>query len=139
NLGMALFTKPLGYYEEDSLTTAEPPGMGLIEEPVVVDGIATGSNQYGEWRESNGQSFWFYYAMYRLYGDLAGPRGYSYQDWRAYRDSPRGRPFYGRENQWGSYGPYTYSSSRYRDSDFIRRYPDAMTGARSPGTDSSIR
>lgn len=140
NLGMAIETKPIGVFAAETITQAEPVGMATIAEPTVVNGIATGSNQYGEWRQSNGQSFWHYYGMYRLLGDFVTPGRYGYNDWRGYNSHDFSGPYYGRNNEYGTYGSSTYSSARYRDSDFSKRNPktvsDAKTGRRSTITNS---
>ncbi len=142
NLGMAILTKPYGFYEEDSLTDAQPVGMATIAEPVMKDGVATGSNQYGEWRQSNGHSFWFYYGMYRIFGDLTGPSRYGYNDWNGYRGRRNGFGYYGHNNRYGTFGASTYSNNRYRNSQFAIRNTDAVnsahTGRKTSGT-ASVR
>ena len=78
---MALVTKPIGYFESEAIKTPEPVGLATVAKPEMVDGVAKGSNQYGEWRrDSSGNSFWFYYSMYRILGDF-GPGRYGYNDW----------------------------------------------------------
>lgn len=131
NLGMSILTKPYGYYEEDSLKDAQPAGMATMAKPVMHNGAATGSNQYGEWRQSNGNSFWYYYGAYRLFGALAGPRRYSYNDWNSYSGRRSGYGYYGRNNEYGTYGSSTYSSSRYRNSSFATRNPGEVRNAAS--------
>ena len=131
NLGMAIVTKPYGYYEEDSLKDAQPVGMATVEKPVISNGVATGSNQYGEWRHSNGNSFWHYYGMYRMFGALTGPRRYSYNDWNSYSGRKKGNAYYGSNNEYGTYGSSTYSSTRYRNSSFATRNPGEVRSATS--------
>lgn len=137
NLGMAILTKPYGYYEEDSLKDAQPVGMATVAKPVVRNGVATGSNQYGEWRRSNGNSFWYYYGAYRLFGALAGPRRYSYNDWNSYSGRRSGSAYYGRNNDYGTYGSSTYSNSRYRNSSYATRNPGEVRSAASGKSRSS--
>ena len=137
NLGMAILTKPYGYYEEDSLKDAQPVGMATVAKPVVRNGVAQGSNQYGEWRHSNGNSFWYYYGSYRLFGALAGSRRYSYNDWNSYSGRRSGYAYYGRNNGYGTYGSSTYSSSRYRNSSFATRNPGEVRSAASGNSRSS--
>lgn len=137
HLGMAIVTKPYGYYEVDRLNDAQPVGMATVAEPVMRNGVATGSNQYGEWRHSNGNSVWHYYGIYRLFGDLVGPRRYSYNDWNSYSGRRRGYAYYGRNDEYGTYGSSTYSSSRYRNSSYARRNPGEVRNAASGKSRSS--
>jgi hypothetical protein len=138
DLGMAIESKPYGFFREDMIKTAEPVGMATIAEPTMVNGVATGSNQYGEWRQSNGHSVWHYYGMYRLFGDLLGSgRNYSYDDWSAYNQRNRNKPYYGREDEYGTYGSSTYSNARYRNSSYARRNPSDVISAGSGGRNTS--
>jgi len=142
DLGMAIATKPLGYFESETKTTAEPVGMATIAEPTMVNGVPTGSNQYGEWRHSNGSSFWMYYGMYRMFGDFVGPNRYSYNDWSSYRQYGSKKAYYGRDEEYGTYGSATYSNGRYRNSDFSKRNPKVLAEAntgRSTSVANSIR
>jgi len=132
NLGMAILTKPYGYYEEDILKEAQPAGMAMIASPVMVNGAATGSNQYGEWRrDSSGKSLWHYYGMYSFMSHILGPSRYSYTDWNRYSRRERGRSYYGSAGQWGTWGSQTYTNDRYRNGDFAKRNPGAVQSARS--------
>ncbi len=137
NLGMAIITKPYGYYEEEGLKDAQPVGMATVAKPLVHNGVATGSNQYGEWRQSNGHSVWYYYGMYRLFGALAGPSRYSYHDWNSYSGRKRGGAYYGANNDYGTYGRRTYSNSRYRNGSFASRNPAEVRSATSRQSRSS--
>lgn len=142
DLGMAIATKPKGLYESETKETAEPVGMAMIAEPTVNNGVASGSNQYGEWRQSNGTSIWFYYGMYRLLGDFTGSRGYRYNDWNDYRRHDRSKPYYGRNGGYGTYGSQTYANPRYQNSNFAQRNPQVKTQAttgRSTQGANSIR
>ena len=139
NLGMAILSKPYGSYEEDAIKEAQPVGMATIATPTMKNGIPVGSNQYGEWRHSNGLSFWHYYGMYHVISSLTGPRAYHYNDWRGYSRRARGKSYYGRNEQYGTWGSSTYSNSRYRNSDYARRNPDSAKTSRSSRASSSIR
>ena len=131
NMGMAVLSKPYGYYEEDALTKAQPAGMAFIAQPNMVNGAPTGSNQYGEWRQQNGKSFWHYYGQYRFFSALLGPSRYYYDDWYGYSRHRGANPYYGRNNDYGTYGRTTYSNKRYRNSDYAQRNPDTVSSAAS--------
>mgnify|MGYP003384172750 FL=1 len=137
NLGMAIITKPYGFYEEEGLKEAQPVGMATVAKPVMQNGVATGANQYGEWRQSNGHSVWYYYGMYRLFGALAGPSRYSYHDWNNYSSRKRGGGYYGANNEYGTYGRSTYSNSRYSNGSFASRNPAEVRSATSGQSRSS--
>ena len=127
---MAIVSKPLGFYESEIITTAEPVGMSMIAKPTMVDGKATGSNQHGEWRQSNGNSFWHYYGMYSLFNAFM-PSRYSYNQWNGYNSAGRSSSYYGRNNEYGTYGASTYSNSRYQNSAYSRRNPNVIKNVRS--------
>lgn len=131
NLGMALETKPLGFYESELIDTAEPIGMAVIAEPAIVNGIPTGSNEYGEWRHSGGGSFFHYYGMYRVFSNFGYPRRYSYADWNHYNSYGRSGSYYGRDEQYGTYGSGTYTGARYSNSSFAKRNPSALREAKT--------
>ena len=139
NLGMAILTKPYGYYEEDSLKDAQPVGMATIAKPVMQNNVATGSNQYGEWRQENGRSFWHYYGMYRMFGDLTGRNRYYYNDYYGYQSHSWGSPYYGRQNEYGTWGSSTYNNRHYRNSDYAIRNPSDVKAARSGRSQRSSR
>lgn len=139
NLGMAVLSKPYGYYEEDALKDAQPVGMATMAPPVMKNNIATGRNQYGEWRQQNGNSFWHYYGMYSMFNMLTGRSRYSYNDWNSYSRHGRGRPYYGRNNEHGTWGSSTYNNSRYSNSDFAKRNPGDISSARAGTAGRSSR
>lgn len=139
NLGMAIISKPYGLYDEDAMTDAQPVGLATVAKPVVKDGVASGSNQYGEWRQSNGLSFWHYYGMYSMFGRLIGPSRYGYNDWYGYSNRRRGFSYYGRENRWGTFGRSTYTNSRYQNSGFARKNASAVYSARTGKSASGSR
>jgi hypothetical protein len=131
DLGMAIVSKPLGFYESEIITSAEPVGMSLIAKPTTVNGAATGSNQYGEWRQSNGNSFWHYYGMYSMFNAFMPSNRYSYNQWNGYNSAGRSSPYYGRNNEYGTYGSSTYSNPRYQNSSYSRRNPNVSRDVRS--------
>lgn len=141
HLGLTIVSKPYGFYEEEKTTSASPTGLGLIAQPKVVAGVSTGNNQYGEWKQkSDGTSFWEFYGQYRLMTDLIGGFGqshYSYDDWDHYNRSDRKKSYYGRKDQYGTYGAATYGSkSRYAHSSHAKRNPSAVRQARSGSSQS---
>ncbi|MGK0249312.1 MAG: hypothetical protein ACI910_002054 [Oleispira sp.] len=131
DLGMAIVSKPLGFYESEIITSAEPVGMSLIAKPTTVEGVATGSNQYGEWRQSNGNSFWHYYGMYSMFSAFTSSNRYSYNQWNGYNSAGRSASYYGRNNEYGTYGSSTYSNPRYQNSSYSRRNPNVSRDVRS--------
>lgn len=126
HLGMAIAQKPRGNFDNEVVTTAQPPGYAYVAQPGE-------NNQYGHWRtDSSGNSFWEFYGQYAFMRDIFW--GSSYQpiyanDYRSYRDSySNNRPYYGTSNgqaRYGTQGTVTrtrYSDSRYRSSPNVRRY-----------------
>jgi len=141
NLGMALVTKPYGYYESESLNAPEPIGMALVAPPTVENGVATGANQYGQWQHSNGQSFWIYYAQYRFFSDLLGG-GYHHSpsSYSSYQNRNRASAYYGRNNEFGTFGSQTYSTRQ--NGAFYRSNPNISKSILTGNTDktaSSVR
>ena len=142
HLGMAIVSKPIGSYESEAILTAEPVGMAMIATPAMVNGKPVGSNQYGEWRHSGGQSFFYYYGMYRMFGSFITPGRYYYSDWNGYRSHGRRSAYYGRGAEYGTYGSATYSNPRYSNTSYSKRNPKIITEAktgRSSKTQGSIR
>lgn len=136
NLGLSVMTKPYGYYEEDALTKATPVGLAMIATPEVKEGVAYGSNQYGEWRHSNGNSFWHYYGQYALYRSLLGGSRYSYSDWGHYNRRPREAHYYGASSQYGTWGSNTYKNKKYASSTYARTNPGSVSSAKSGNSSS---
>ena len=132
NLGMAIFTKPYGAFTSEANTQAEPAGMALIAEPKRENGVLTGRNAYGEWRtDGSGRSFWFYYGMGRILGDLLGGHRYRYDDWDRYRSRRRGRDYYG--GGWGTYGSNRRARDAVRSTDYYRRNSTRVDTGRGGG------
>ena len=133
HLGMAIETKPFGFYASELIDTAEPVGMASIATPTMVNGVPTGSNQQGEWRQGSGGSFFYFYGMYRLFSDFGYQRRYTHNDWRQYNANGRSSAFYGSNRQYGTYGSATYSGTRYANSNFGRSNPSVLNSAVSGG------
>lgn len=128
-LGMTLWTKSNGKEEAQ----VAPPGYGHV-----------GNSRYGRWQtDSSGRSFWVYYGQYRLFSDLMGGRRIyrdSYDTYSTYRT--RGRPYFGRNNEYGTAGTYTrqqkpsfYKRRMARSASFSSKVQDrigrTMTSSRS--------
>ncbi|NRA64929.1 MAG: hypothetical protein HRU19_10635 [Pseudobacteriovorax sp.] len=100
NLGMTILSKLDNGELQDS---SGPPGYNYVGNP-----------QYGRWVQRDGLSFWEFYGAYRLFGDLIGGFGRPIyrDDYDRYRDYRRQRrPYYGRDNRWGTNGSYTKKSN----------------------------
>ncbi|SMF83748.1 hypothetical protein [Pseudobacteriovorax antillogorgiicola] len=95
DLGMTILSRDANGNIRD---TAQPAGYQYVGNP-----------SYGRWvNNSSGGSFWEFYGKYRLMSDafdLFRHRAYR-NDWDHYNDSYRGRnrPYYGRQNQYGTNG-----------------------------------
>lgn len=137
NLGLSIITKPFGYYEEDALNKAAPAGLAMIVKPEVKDGVAYGSNQYGEWRHANGNSFWHYYGQYAFFNNLLGVGSrYTYTDWNHYNKRPRDTHYYGAGNQYGTWGSSTYKNKKYANSSYARTNPGSVSSTQTATSNS---
>jgi hypothetical protein len=119
DLGMAIAHKDAGLFDSEAQTTAQPPGFAYIASP------SQGSNQYGYWTHSGGQSFWTFLPQYLIMRELLW--GHHYQpiyinEYYGYSTALRsGRTYYGNETpaappKYGSRGTFTqqgYAGSRY--------------------------
>ncbi|KZX85782.1 hypothetical protein A3715_16860 [Oleiphilus sp. HI0009] len=139
DLGMAVVTKPYGYYEEDALNKSEPAGMAMIAAPIDKNGVATGSNEYGEWRtDNNGNSFWYYYGIYSFMNDIVG-RPYGYGHYNHYRSRDRNKSYYGEDDYWGSYGLYTYDNGRYSNTEYAKSYSKDVKETKQRRKERTVR
>lgn len=115
-LGMEILSKPYGYFEDERVKEASPPGMAFV-----------GDKRYGEWRSDtgSGRSFWYYYGIYSFLN--RGPGHYYYRNgWGQWRNQYRNRgPYYGGTTAtgaaYGTYGNHVRTDSRYRNTDFAKR------------------
>lgn len=95
-LGMTLASKKDG----EQNNQVAPPGYAYV-----------GDSNYGQWRQdSSGNSFWEFYGKYRMFTDVLGfftgpVYRHDYDDYHSYRRERR--PFFGRNNQYGTNGSYT--------------------------------
>lgn len=117
NLGMEIYSKPYGYFEDEAIHTASPVGMSYVGNP-----------HYGEWRQDDsGGSFWFYYSKYSMFNN-----NYSRSEYDNYkRYSSRGNSYYGTNNRYGTYSKRTMQSNRFRNSSFSRRNKEFVNKVKS--------
>lgn len=97
-IGMDTYGKDFGYFDDQAILAATPPGM-----------LYVGDSTSGEWKEDgNGNSFWAFYGQYMFFSNLiGGPNPYHYRseydDWsRNYRHS--NKAYYGTMNGQPRYG-----------------------------------
>lgn len=126
DLGMAIAHKDAGKFDSEAVTTPEPAGFAYIAPP------SQGSNQYGYWTHSNGETFWTFLPQYLLLRELMWGNAYrpivigEYDRYRTFESA--GHTYYGRETpasppKYGSHGTFTerhYASSRYMQSGGFR-------------------
>jgi hypothetical protein len=119
DLGMVIAHKDAGQFDSEAENKAQPPGFAYIAPPSV------GSNQYGYWSHSGGESVWTFLPQYLIMRELLW--GHSYRpivinEYNGYQMARRsGQTYYGRETpasppKYGSHGTFTaqrYASSRY--------------------------
>jgi hypothetical protein len=142
NLGMTIASKPYGMYEEETIKTAVPVGAAYLAKPKIVNGVPTGSNQYGNWKQgSNGTSFWEFYGQYAFMSNmLGGGSRYSYDDWDDYDRRDRKKSYYGKNDKYGTYGSATYNSkSRYARSSFAQRNSSIVSQSKRTTNSSYAR
>jgi len=114
-LGMEVVSKPYGFFEDEKIKEASPPGMAFV-----------GDKRYGEWRSepSTGRSFWYYYGIYSFLN--RGPGFYYYRnDWGQWRNGYRNRkPYFGQSGgmgaTYGTFGSHVRSDGRYRNTSFAK-------------------
>lgn len=101
-LGMALVSKSADGKTSD---TPGPPGYQYI-----------GDKRYGRWRTDNsGNSFWAFYGKFAFFSYMFGglTRPVYANDWNNYRRyRGDGRPYYGRNKQFGTQGSYTKQTKK---------------------------
>lgn len=69
-IGMDVYSKAFGDFDDEASEAATPPGMAYVGDP-----------KTGEWKTDNsGNSFWAFYGQYRFFTDLiGGPSPYYYR------------------------------------------------------------
>jgi hypothetical protein len=147
DLGMTIAHKDAGLFDSEAQTTPQPPGFAYIASP------SQGSNQYGYWTHSGGQSVWTFLPEYLIMRELLW--GHNYQpiyvnEYNGYRTALRsGRTYYGTETpasppKYGSHGTFTqqrYAGSRYVQSGGFKgsTYSSNRTAAPSYSSPKSFR
>jgi hypothetical protein len=138
DLGMAISHKDAGLFDSEASTKPQPAGFAYMAPP------AQGSNQYGYWSHSGGESVWTFLPQYLILRELLWNRDYRpvpVGEYNAYRTAQRsGTTYYGRETplstpRYGSHGTFTqthYASSRYVQSGGFKGSPYASHGDSSP-------
>lgn len=137
NLNMSIVSKPFGYYEDEAVRVAAPPGFDKVGNP-----------RYGRWVENRetGHREWSFFERYLFWHMIlngVGPRHnyYTYGRWNDWNRNYRGRrAYYGTGGiDFGSSGRTTSSNPTVRNSTFSRSggFKAANTGLRGAG--SSVR
>jgi len=141
DLGMAIAHKDAGQFDSEAQTTVQPAGFAYIASP------AQGSNQYGYWSHSGGQSVWTFLPQYLIMRELLWGHGYHpvyVNEYDGYQTARRfGRTYYGQETpssppKYGSHGTFTeerYAGSRYVQSGGFKG--SAYSSSRESGAPSS--
>lgn len=145
DLGMAISHKDAGLFDSEAQTTAQPAGFAYIAPE------SQGSNQYGYWTHSGGQTFWTFLPEYLILRELLWNHAYRpvlVEDYRGYRTTQNlGRSYYGRVTPaspptYGTHGTFTqthYANSRYVQSGGFRGSAYASHGDHSPSGFSASR
>jgi hypothetical protein len=119
DLGMAIAHKDAGLFDSEAQTTPQPAGFAYIASE------SQGSNQYGYWDHSSGNSVWTWLPEYIILRDLLWTHDYRpvvVDDYRAYRTAQSaGKSYYGQATptappKYGTHGTFTqthYADSRY--------------------------
>lgn len=136
DLGMAIEHKSAGQYDVEADRVAQPAGFAYIAPPSV------GSNQYGYWDHSGGQSFWVFYGQYALMRDLLWNHNYRplppYEYDGYYSSRRMGQTYYGRDESSGGsrYGTAgTATQERYSGSSYAKSggFKDSQFASKSGG------
>jgi len=129
DLGMDIVAKPFGAFDDEKVSKPTPAGLAFVGNP-----------QYGRWQtDERGVSFWEWYGLYRLFGDLLGTGGHPYyyrrDEWDTWSTRYRGQPYYGedkdKKERYGTHGYVLGSSNRYAS-----RIPEMRRVAMRHGSDA---
>jgi hypothetical protein len=122
DLGMAIAHKDAGLFDSEAQTTPQPAGFAYIAPE------SQGSNQYGYWTHSGGQSVWTWLPEYLILRDLLWNHDYRpviLDEYRGYRTAQQsGRTYYGQSTptappQYGTHG--TFTQTHYADSRYVQK------------------
>lgn len=123
NLGMEIYAKPYGMYDDEAITTATPPGLAFV-----------GNRHYGHWSGSTWTWLPAYFFYSRLFDGNHFYRRDQWDDWnRSYRNQ---RPYYGpgereEERQYGTngrWGRVYYGNSTWGRTTGFRTYDLSFRG-----------
>jgi hypothetical protein len=143
DLGMTLAHKDAGLFDSEAQTTPQPAGFAYIAPE------SQGSNQYGYWTHSGGNTFWTFLPQYLLLRELLWNHDYRpvvIEDYRGYRAAQTlGHSYYGQTTpssapKYGTSGTFTqtrYANSRYVQSGGFRSSAYASHPDHSPSAFSS--
>jgi hypothetical protein len=125
NIGMALETKPIGTFTDETVTGATPPGMAYVGNP-----------NYGSYNSSGN---WMFLPIFMpSYGGYGYNRN-DYDDYDSHRRNRRSTStastsgYYGRNSNFGTYGKRTYS----KGSNFVSKTNSARKSTLSRGSRSA--
>jgi len=139
NLNMSILSKPFGYYEEEVIKVATPPGYDKVGNP-----------KYGRWVENRqtGEREWSFFQRYLFWHMVLngiGPRHnyYTYGRWNDWNSNYRGRrAYYGAAGtDFGSAGRTTSANPRVRNSTFAKSggFKAAKSSVRGAGSSTRGR
>lgn len=137
NLNMSILSKPVGYYEDEVIKAATPPGFDKVGNP-----------RYGRWVENKatGQREWSFFEKYLFWHMIlngVGPRHnyYTYSRWDDWNRNYRGRrAYYGTGGvDFGSSGRTTGTNPKVSNSTFARSGGFKASRSSVRGAGSSVR
>ena len=138
-LGMAMVNKPYGFFEDEAVRVAAPPGMAFV-----------GMNRYGRWADDpvSGNSYWEwddeYDDMFEIDIDIGKKHRYSRKEWRTWKSDFRGKkPYYGESKTgpplFGTRGSRVRKDSRFQNTAFAAAGGLAATAGSFRGAGPSRR
>lgn len=122
DLGMAIAHKDAGLFDSEAQNIPQPAGFAYIAPE------SQGSNQYGYWTHSGGQSVWTWLPEYLILRDLLWSHDYRpvvLDEYRGYRTAQRsGQTYYGQSTpasppKYGTHG--TFTQTHYADSRYVQK------------------